>query len=468
MVHHFDHRFGSYEGQTDAQANQGKLPEFDDTAHADPGRLTIPRYWVDEKEVEVRLDGYWGRGWLLGWRDICRSTDQRTVIASLFPHAAVGHTTPLMFTERDPRLVAALYGNLCSFVLDYAARQKVGGTHLTYGYLKQLPVLAPSVYDAPAPWETRTSIRDWVLPRVLELTYTAWDLQSFARDVGYDGPPFRWKPERRFLLRAELDAAFFHLYGLSRDDTAYVLDTFPVVRKNDEKAHDGKYRTQRLILECYDAMAKAALTGKSYETLLAPPPAAPQVAHPRRDAEVIQFPRRTTAPAPRSLPAWGPDVLPTTASLAGVKLGAGAWATHLSGERLGISALAAVLRQLPGSCPRSNVERAVVLVLLPRFLERHFEGAAALQWRELLGSQELIPESVNAFKIPWNKVVRKAIQQSVLVETADQIWAPGPDVGDVPSLELDARALVALSWLATEPAEIIQIDKHVGGLNNVA
>jgi len=114
---------------------------------------------------------------------------------------------------------------------------------------------------------------------VLELTYTAWDLEPFAHDVGYDGPPFRWDPERRFLLRCELDAAFFHLYGLSRDDTDYVMDTFPIVRKDDKKAH-GEYRTKRVILEIYDAMAEAARTGKPYQTRLDPPPADPRVAHP--------------------------------------------------------------------------------------------------------------------------------------------------------------------------------------------
>jgi hypothetical protein len=185
-------------------------------------------------------------------------------------------------TEAEPELVAALYANLCSFLLDYAARQKIGGTHLTYSYLKQLPVLSPSTYAAPAPWcQGTTALRDWLLPRVLELTYTAWDLEPFARDVGYDGPPFRWHPERRAVLRADLDAAFFHLYGLARDDADYVLDTFPIVRRNDEKAH-GEYRTKRLVLEAYDAMAEAARTGRPYTTPLDPPPADPRAAHPPR------------------------------------------------------------------------------------------------------------------------------------------------------------------------------------------
>ena len=115
-------------------------------------------------------------------------------------------------------------------------------------------------------------LRDWITPRVLELTYTAWDLEPFARDLGYDGPPFRWDPERRFLLRCELDAAFFHLYGIERDDVDYIMETFPIVKRKDEAAH-GEYRTKRVILEIYDQMARAAETGQPYQTPLDPPPA---------------------------------------------------------------------------------------------------------------------------------------------------------------------------------------------------
>jgi len=281
MLHHFDHRFGTYEGQTEAQENQGKLPEFDHSTHGDPCRLTQPYYWVSETEVATRLQDLWTYDWLLGWRDICRSTDQRTIIAFIAPRVALGNTSPLMFPSGGPLLVASLYANLCSFLLDYAARQKIGGTHLTYGYLKQLPVLPPDRYLDKARWDSAVLVRDWILPRVLELTYTAWDLQAFGRDVGYDGPPFRWDPARRFLLRCELDAAFFHLYGLSRDDADYVMDTFPIVRKNDEKAH-GEYRTKRVILEIYDELAIAIRTGRAYLTRLDPPPADPRVAHPPR------------------------------------------------------------------------------------------------------------------------------------------------------------------------------------------
>jgi hypothetical protein len=278
MVHQFDHRFGTYEGQTQAQENQGKLPEFDDAAHANPERLTLPYYWVPAKAVDERLAGVWQRDWLPGLREVTRSTDQRTVIPALVPRHAVGHKLPLLLPDQTASAVASLVANLGAFALDYAARQKIGGTSLSYFLIKQLPVWPPATYARETPWQPGTTLENWLLARVIELTYTAWDLEAFGRDVGYAGPPFRWDSERRSLIRAELDAAFFHLYGLSRDDTAYVMETFPTVKRNDERKH-GEYRTKRLILERYDAMAQG-----NYQTPLVPPSAHPSLRHPPRQA----------------------------------------------------------------------------------------------------------------------------------------------------------------------------------------
>ena len=270
MIHQFDHRFGTYEAQSGAQANQGKLPELDHVAHADPGRVTLPRYWVPEEEVAARLDDAWDRDWLLGWRDVTRATDARTLIGCIIPRAAVNDKFLLMMPSPDPRLVANLYANLSSMAFDYCARQKVGGVSLKYFTMRQLPALRPGAYPTPAPWATSIRIGDWLLPRVLELTYTAWNLRAFAEDCGDEGPPFVWDPERRFRLRCEIDAAFFHLYGLSRDDAAYILDTFPVIKRSEEREH-GEYRTKRVVLETYDALAVAAAKGMPYDSPLGPP-----------------------------------------------------------------------------------------------------------------------------------------------------------------------------------------------------
>ena len=282
MVHHFDHRYGDYADKR-AGSLDTQLPDVPLQRLADPMYSPTPQYWVPATEVGTRLAGKWNRGWLLGWRDICRSTDERTIIASVIPRTAVGDKFLIMLSAAEPQMIACLYGSLCSFALDYAARQKVGGTSLKYFTMKQFPVLAPNTYYADTLWKHGTVLRDFILPRVLELTYTAWDLEPFACDVEYGGPPFRWDPDRRFLLRCELDAAFFHLYGLSRDDTDYVMETFPIVRKSDKKEH-GEYRTKRVILEIYDEMAEASRTGRPYQTRLDPPPADPRVAHPPRQA----------------------------------------------------------------------------------------------------------------------------------------------------------------------------------------
>jgi hypothetical protein len=270
MVHHFDHRYGDYRDQPEGSENTS-LPDVPPSRLADPSYSPHPRYWVPEREVENRLQDRWDRGWLLGWRDICRSTDERTVIAAVIPRVAVGHQMPLAIPGATQRPYSSCFlANASSFVFDFTARQKFTG-HLTYFVLKQLPMQSPQRFDIPAPWDRTCAVSVWVANRVLELAFTAWGLEPFARDLGYEGPPFCWNPQRRFFIRCELDAAFFHLYGVSRDDAAYVLDMFPIVRRRDEAAH-GEYRTKRVILERYDAMQLAIDSGDSYQTPLIPAP----------------------------------------------------------------------------------------------------------------------------------------------------------------------------------------------------
>lgn len=199
----------------------------------------------------------------MGWRDICRATDERTVISSVTPVVGVGHTMPLFATTTDSLYTAALLGNLCSLTLDYCARVKVGGTHLTYGYLKQFPVLRPDRY-------TEADLA-FIVPRVLELTYTADDLSEWARDLGYDGAPFTFDPDRRAILRAELDANYARLYGLTRDELRYILDpadvmgedypseTFRVLKDREKREFNGEYRTQSLVLEAWDKLERGGL-----------------------------------------------------------------------------------------------------------------------------------------------------------------------------------------------------------------
>jgi hypothetical protein len=141
--------------------------------------------------------------------------------------------------------------------------------HLNYFILKQLPILPPDTYDRPCPWSPGERLEDWLLPRVLELTVTAWDLVPFARDCAGVEAPYRWDRARREQLRAELDAAFFHLYGLTRADVEWVLESFPIVRKNDERQH-GRAVTFERVLDEFDAMATAIRRRVAYASPLRP------------------------------------------------------------------------------------------------------------------------------------------------------------------------------------------------------
>lgn len=146
------------------------------------------------------------------------------------------------------------------------------------------------------PCSPSQNLCSWIQQREVELGYTAWDMAHYARDLGSIGPPFRWNPERRFLLRCELDAAFFHLYGIRREDVDYIMDTFPIVGRNDE-TRDGEYRTKRIILEIYQAMQRAIETGEPYQTMLDPAPADLSCRHHRKEIGILAFGSLISDPA---------------------------------------------------------------------------------------------------------------------------------------------------------------------------
>ncbi len=310
MFWHYDHRFATFAGADIRDVEPGEKE--------DPAFLPLPRYWVPREETEARLEkAGWGRGWLLGFRDIANATNERTAIFAPLPRVGVGNKGPLLFSQEKAPQILALLGNASSLMLDYVARQKVGGTTLNFHYVKQFPVLPPSAYG---PQDLR-----FIVPRVLELAYTAWDLAPLARDVWeeadgplreailawrktapthpdsppdwvegpYPFPPFLWDEERRAQVRAELDAYYARLYGFGRKQLRYILDpkdltegeledilshheevedpleerayrkraeasrfpgeTFRVLKEKDLERH-GEYRTRRLVLEAWEKL----------------------------------------------------------------------------------------------------------------------------------------------------------------------------------------------------------------------
>ena len=260
MINFYDHRAGTYGSRGDDRGYR-ILPSPSLNEYQNPNYTAVPFYWISAQLVDERLSN-WKRGWLLAFKDVTAATNERTVISTVIPKSGVGHTAPLIFPSVAPKLVSVLLANINCLVLDYVARQKVGGLHLTYSYVRQFPCLPPSRYTDKDLF--------FIASRVLALTYTAHDLSYWAQDLGYDGEPFPFDPDRRAILRAELDAYYAKIYGLTRDELRYILDptdimgedypseTFRVL-KDKERKEFGEYRTQRLVLAAWDNLERGEL-----------------------------------------------------------------------------------------------------------------------------------------------------------------------------------------------------------------
>ena len=230
MIHHFDHQWATYE--------DGSFRDVSPEEKADPDFHVLPRYWVPEGEVEQRLEG-WDQPWLLGFRNVTNPTNERTMVAGLFPRSGVGNSLPVILSteEGDLPLLAAV---LSSIAFDFAVRTKMGGMNLNFYIASQLP--------APTPGQLKAHVLEGV-PASKWLTNQLESLHAFLTSPG--GASDSAGPKDHPL--SALNAALLRVYGLSREDADYILDTFPVLKRKEE-AEFGEYRTKRLILEAYDAL----------------------------------------------------------------------------------------------------------------------------------------------------------------------------------------------------------------------
>jgi hypothetical protein len=296
LIGQFDHSFATYAGVSLEDIKAGE-PRQMKTEERTCTHRSVPRFWVSQQVVEQMFQAKeWHLDWIVGYRDVTNVNNERTAIAAVTPRSGI--VQPLNAVSVQSAYDAALVvGALNSFALDYVARQRFTGRHLNVTTFSQLPL----------PKRVPVAMAEIVASRFLELTYTAWDLQPFAQDCGWPRPPFRWDEERRFLLRCEMDAAFFHLYlgpedewrkqsdaltkafPTTRDAVSYIMDTFPIVKRKEEAKFNGDYRTKRVILEIYDTMADAMLSGVRYETRLDPSPADPTCCHPRKKLGILAF-----------------------------------------------------------------------------------------------------------------------------------------------------------------------------------
>ena len=268
MVQAFDHRAADVVLHA-ANLHRAAQPEgIAAAAKRDPARCPTPQYWLLDARLPETVSH------VVAFKDVTSPTNMRSMIAAVLPRAGCANTLALLMPEAQlsaketARLNAIVVGTLNSMAFDFVARQKIQGQHLNWFIVEQLPVIPPARFDDPLPatfakhmradglmngHHAAPTIADFVVPQVLALSYTAHDLAPFARDLGYVDeqgqvlPPFIWDDEDRRCRLAALDALFFWLYGLGQDDAAYVLDTFPIVRQQDEAAF-GRFRTSEDVL----------------------------------------------------------------------------------------------------------------------------------------------------------------------------------------------------------------------------
>jgi hypothetical protein len=247
MVQAYDHRAASVVIEDENWVRQGQKTETSPVEHANPEFAVMPRWWVDGVAVDKALEGQPGnKHWFMGFKDITSPTNERTMIASFIPRTAVTNKFVLMLTDSEPRRSCCFLADLDSLVFDFVTRQKIGSITLNFFIVEQLPTLPPDTYDNKCPWSKRESLEHWISERVLKLSCTADDMKPLAKACDFKGSEgngvHKWRDAERLQLRAELDAAFAHLYGVSEDDFAYMLSTFPSVSEDIIAATRTAYR----------------------------------------------------------------------------------------------------------------------------------------------------------------------------------------------------------------------------------
>ncbi|MHA1766532.1 MAG: hypothetical protein ACTSVK_09780, partial [Promethearchaeota archaeon] len=300
MFWQYNHRFGSYSNVTSRKNTH--LPTPINEEHENPNYLIEPWYWIKINEIKKKLE-FWNKNWLVAYRNITNATNERTIISTIIPYSGTDFSIRVIFTSKNSVLISCLVGLLNSIVLDYIGRQKLGGTNLSDYVTKQLPIIQPESFGV--------NISEFLVPRIIELMYTCWDIKPFADDVWNDSDerlrkairrqweenqrktgshenarkpewldiiyslsskskstnkipftPFKWDEERRARLKAELDAYYAKLYGLTDEELRYILDpqdifgpdfpgeTFRVLKEKEIRKY-GEYRTKRLILKAW-------------------------------------------------------------------------------------------------------------------------------------------------------------------------------------------------------------------------
>jgi hypothetical protein len=265
MLQAFDHRAAGIVIEAENWMRQGQPVETSLVQHANPEYLAIPRWWAAQADVDAELPDV--RPAYVAYKRITSATNSRTMIACLVPRIAAVNSVCLMLPEaaQSHRLACVLTANLNAAIFDYVARQKVGGVDLNFFIVEQLPTLPPDTYADKCPWSKKETLEHWISERVLKLSCTAEDMTPLAQACDFKGSRgdgvHIWKEKERAEIRAELDAAYFILYGIERADVEYMLSTFTGTGFIDEDQREGDGNAWErggqgeMILDAYDHLS---------------------------------------------------------------------------------------------------------------------------------------------------------------------------------------------------------------------
>lgn len=297
LLHLYNHRWATFSrtGFEDCDIENQQNAKF---------KIQTKSY-VDKNEFIQRVPMIWSRKWFIAFRNNARANDERSGIFSIIPFEATGNSAPLIFSEEKSICdLLLLVANLSTICFDFVLRQKLGGANFNFFIVKQLPLVKRSL--------VKHRFRLMITTNVFELVYTSWDIKPFADDLWNDAdaelkaalqaqwqsnaaatgghpwappewsadyslsqkettgcplPPFKWDEERRAVLKAELDALYAKLYGLTTEELRYILDpqdvygpdfpgeTFRVLKDKETRLY-GEYRTRRLVLEAWERLHK--------------------------------------------------------------------------------------------------------------------------------------------------------------------------------------------------------------------
>ena len=291
----FNHRYANVIVNNENLTRKGQSEENTQSDLINPEFYPTPQYWVNESDVLKKYE-YKNKPYI-AFKAVTSALNERTVLATYLPYSAIHDNAPIILSNvQDAVLNTCLLANLNALTLDYVARQKVGNIKIMFYVIEQFPIISPEDYPE--------DLIQLIATKVLELTYTSWDIKHFADDIWKDGdtilreaiqrqweenksatggfeftspdwcevdaegiklPPFKWNEERRAVLKAELDAIYAKLYGLNEQELRYVLDpqdvygedfpgeTFRVLKEREIKKF-GEYRTKRLVLEAWEKL----------------------------------------------------------------------------------------------------------------------------------------------------------------------------------------------------------------------